>query len=78
MPKEIVMDASRTYYGKGQTECITVIEQLGLPYHLGCVLKYIWRHGKKPGADPIEDLKKAQNYLSRYIELLETRKAGRP
>jgi hypothetical protein len=33
--------------------------------------KYMWRCGKKAGADSLEDLKKARWYLDRAIELLE-------
>ena len=50
-------------------ECITVIEALGLPYHLGNVLKYIWRWDHK--GDPVESLEKASWYLQRYISLLK-------
>jgi hypothetical protein len=46
-------------------ECITIAEHL--PFCLGCVMKYIWRAGKK--GDAIEDLEKAQWYLAREIEL---------
>ena len=48
-------------------ECIDVIEQLEMPYHLGNVLKYLWRWDKKGG---IEDLEKARWYLDRYITKL--------
>ena len=33
-----------------------------------CITKYVDRHKKKNG---IQDLKKAQHYLEKYIELLE-------
>lgn len=33
--------------------------------------KYIWRLGKKAGADSLEDLKKARWYLNKAIEQLE-------
>jgi len=53
----------------GSIECIDVIEQLGLGFHLGNAMKYIWRAGKKGSAT--EDLKKARWYLDREIERLE-------
>lgn len=48
-------------------EVIKLIEHFGLGFHLGNVVKYVLRAGKKPGSDRIEDLKKAQWYLSRFI-----------
>lgn len=57
------------YAERGSIECIEVIEQLNLGFHLGNALKYIWRHEEKGG---IEDLKKARWYLNRYIANLET------
>jgi hypothetical protein len=46
-------------------ECIQVTEHMS--FCLGNTVKYIWRAGLK-GSD-IEDLKKAQWYLNREIEL---------
>lgn len=48
-------------------ETIEVIEDWKLNYHLGNVIKYISRLGRKE--DEIEDLKKAKWYLDRYIKL---------
>lgn len=48
-------------------ECIDVTESRD--FLLGNTLKYLWRAGKKGPA--LEDLKKAQWYLSRAIENLE-------
>lgn len=56
----------------GLPECIDVIEGLKLPFHLAAVMKYIWRAGRKPDNSLLQDLKKAQWYLSRYITKLET------
>lgn len=53
----------------GLPECIEVIEGLGLGFHLGNVLKYLWRAGRK--ADALEDLKKAAWYLAREIKRRE-------
>jgi len=50
-------------------EAIKVIEAWRLGFHLGNVLKYLSRAGKKNSK--LEDLKKAQWYLNRYIELEE-------
>lgn len=55
-------------------ECIKVIENWQLCFHLGNVLKYICRMGKK-NDDLIDELKKARWYLDRKISLLEKEKA---
>jgi Protein of unknwon function (DUF3310) len=54
------------HYTDGGIEVIDFIEAKGLDYHLGNVIKYVSRAGKKAGA--LEDLKKAQWYLTRAIE----------
>ena len=51
-------------------EAIKVIEAWQLPFSLGNVIKYVSRAGKK--GNKLEDLKKAQWYLNREIERLET------
>ena len=57
------------HYTYAKFEVIEVIEAFGLGFHLGNVVKYILRAGKK--SNTIEDLKKARWYLSRYIDTLE-------
>lgn len=56
------------HYTRGKIEVIDFIEDQQLPYHLGNVIKYVARAGHK--GDKLEDLKKAQWYLARYIELV--------
>lgn len=46
-------------------EAIKVIEAWGLSFHLGSLLKYVKRCGKKN--DEIEELEKARWYLDREI-----------
>ena len=41
-----------------------------LGFHLGNAIKYICRCGKKPTADPIDDLTKAIHYLENEREFL--------
>lgn len=63
------------YGGKdNKYEAIKVIENWELGFHLGNVLKYINRAGKK--SNMIEDLEKAQWYLSRYIENIKGKQDG--
>ena len=45
-------------------ECITITEHMN--FNLGNAFKYIWRASLK-GINPIQDLKKAQFYLTREI-----------
>lgn len=52
-------------------ECITITEHMN--FNLGNALKYIWRASLK--GKQVEDLKKAQWYLTREIERLDG-KAG--
>jgi hypothetical protein len=53
-------------------EAIKVIEAWDLDFSLGSVLKYISRAGKKNPNLYLVDLKKAQWYLNRKIEQLES------
>lgn len=57
-----------SHYKTGGVETIDFIEAKGLGYHLGNVIKYITRAGRKGTSDGMEDLKKAQWYLNRAIE----------
>ena len=55
------------YGGQENTyEAIKVIEAWDLGFHLGNVVKYISRAGKKT-KNTNEDLKKAKWYLERYL-----------
>lgn len=63
------------HYTQGNIECIEAIKaslstDAFLGYLKGNTQKYIWRYEKK--SNPIEDLKKAQWYLSRLIEELDS------
>lgn len=49
-------------------ECITVVEHF--PFNVGNAIKYCWRVGLQDGADPIEDLRRAQWYIEREIARL--------
>ena len=61
-----------SHYG-GDTiyEAIKVIEAWYLGFCLGNTVKYISRAGKKDPAREIEDLRKAQWYLTRRLEQLD-------
>lgn len=61
-----------SHYTDGKIEVIDFIEDKKLGYHLGNVVKYVSRAGKKNPDKEIEDLKKARWYLNRYIERLES------
>lgn len=56
-----------SHYTDGKIEVIDFIEDKKLPYHLGNVVKYICRAGKKDPRKEVEDLKKAAWYLERYL-----------
>lgn len=58
------------HYVEGRRiEPLEAITDWDLPYHLGNVVKYVSRAGRKGSA--LEDLRKARMYLERYITLLE-------
>lgn len=59
------------HYNRGKIEVIDYIEDQGLGFHLGNVVKYLSRAGHKPGTSDLEDLRKARWYLNRKIEQLE-------
>ena len=60
------------HYNTGKYEVIDVIEDWGLGFHLGNVVKYLARAGKKQNSSELTDLKKAQWYLEREIKRLES------
>lgn len=61
------------YGGEDNTyEAIKVIEAWDLNFHLGNVVKYISRAGKK-SKNSIEDLKKAEWYLKRHVEFVQAK-----
>lgn len=63
------------YGGKDNPyEVLKVIENWKLGFHLGNVIKYVARAGKKDKSKEIEDLEKAKTYLERYIETLKKEK----
>ena len=65
------VDHPSHYGGKENLyEAIKVIEAWNLGFHLGNVVKYISRAGKKHDR-VLEDLKKARWYLDRQIEQME-------
>lgn len=53
------------HYTLGGVEVIDAIEAWQLGYHLGNVVKYVARAGRK--GDRLEDLRKAAWYLAREI-----------
>lgn len=57
-------------------ECIDVIEHF--THNIGAAMKYLWRAGLKPGAERVEDLRKAIWYIEREITRLgKNGRAGR-
>lgn len=54
------------HYNYFPVECIEIAERMN--FNQGSALKYLWRCGRKPGTDPVEDLQKAIWYLQREIQ----------
>ncbi|MFQ5737366.1 MAG: DUF3310 domain-containing protein, partial [Thermodesulfobacteriota bacterium] len=57
------------HYTQGKIEVIDFIEDQGLGYPDGNVVKYVCRHRHK--GTPLADLKKARWYLDRLIKRVE-------
>lgn len=68
-PEDRVISAPEHYVDGRQYEPHLVIEDWGLNFNLGNVIKYVSRAGRKD--DIIEDLKKARQYLDFEIARLE-------
>jgi hypothetical protein len=69
--KDMVNNPSH-YGGKDNVyEVIKIIEHYNLDFHIGNLVKYVIRAGKKNPEKELEDLKKARFYLDRKIENLE-------
>ena len=47
-------------------ECIDVVEAFS--FNIGNAIKYLWRHGQKPGVGAAEDLEKAIWYIRRELD----------
>ena len=68
-----------THYANGKIEPIDFIEDKGLNFNLGNVIKYVARAGRKKSqgksleAKALEDLKKARFYIDREIQTREAR-----
>ena len=60
-----------SHYNDGKIEVIDYIEDKNLGFHLGNVVKYVSRAGKKDKTKAVEDLKKARWYLEREITRME-------
>ena len=61
------------HYNTGKIEVYDFIEDKGLNYCRGNVLKYVVRAGIKNPDTEIEDLEKAKWYLNKEIERLKTK-----
>ena len=60
-----------SHYKDGKIEVIDFIEDKNFNYNRGNVIKYVSRAGKKDPNKELEDLKKAQWYLNREVDILE-------
>lgn len=63
--RDLTDSVSRPSYYRdgGKCELIKVIQDWGLSFCLGNVLKYLRRAGRKPGNSRLQDLGKAKQYL---------------
>lgn len=59
------------YFGSGGLEVFSIIDQFGLDFYLGNVIKYVCRAGKKDRNTKLEDLRKAEHYILEAINRLK-------
>jgi len=62
------------YMAAGQYECREVIAALGLNHPRGNAFKYLWRAGRKEGADEVQDLRKARECIDFDIKCQEAKR----
>lgn len=73
-PVEVNMVDKPSHYNQGKVECIDAIESAVINKSgvesvcVANVFKYLWRYESKNG---LEDVKKAQWYINRLVELME-------
>lgn len=60
-----------SHYCFGKYEPVKVIQDWGLSFCLGNVIKYLARAGRKDGNSKLQDLLKAKQYIEFEIEELE-------
>ena len=73
MSEEDLINNPAHYTEGREIEPISVIEDWKLEYHLGQVIKYVSRAGRKKGSNSLaRDLNKAIWYLERRIWIEET------
>jgi hypothetical protein len=60
-----------THYEQMPIQPFEIIDAFGLDFYGGNALKYLLRAGRKPGADVVEELKKARHYLDEMISRAE-------
>lgn len=79
----VIESPAMSYYdvplaGGGKVQAIDLIEGLGLDFNLGCVMKYLVRAGRKPGAPRLDDLRKLVDYAARAVmrEVAATKSEG--
>lgn len=68
------VDHPAHYNAIAGVECIDVVQHFD--FCTGNAIKYLWRAGLKPGADRIEDLRKAAWYVQRAIVMAEQETAN--
>ncbi len=56
----------------GSSTVMDVCEALGFNFNVGCMLKYLIRHGRKPGASALEDIDKLIDCALRERARLES------
>lgn len=68
---EFVSTTKPAYYRAGGTDVLKFVQEQGLNFARGNIIKYVCRAGRKDSGTEIEDLEKAAEYLRREIAFLK-------
>lgn len=66
MPKNDKFNPKHYREHPSGVECIDITEHYN--FNIGTAIKHLWRAGLKPNEPTLDDLKKAQWYVTREIE----------
>lgn len=66
---EKVENIKPNYYNNTNISPFDVIDDWGLDFYSGSIVKYVKRAGKKPGEEKLKDLIKIRTYVDKLIGL---------
>lgn len=68
-------DDGRSYYDHPTIQGLQAIDVIqDFPYNIATAMAYLWRCGRKPGVDALEDLEKSRHHIAFEIERLKAQR----